>query len=83
MNSVSSECPALAGIIGNRVKIPNDPVTVNGESSATCHCPKDEKARQAAIRESGNLLRWKDEVSSAESCSSELAESEESVSGSS
>ena len=39
-----SECPAICGERGNRVRIPNDPVTVNGQSFAQCHCRTGEKA---------------------------------------
>ena len=30
----TQQCPARAGIIGNRVEIPGDPVTVSGERAA-------------------------------------------------
>ena len=30
----TQQCPAHAGIIGNRVEIPGDPVTVSGERAA-------------------------------------------------
>lgn len=43
------------GIIGNRVKIPSDPVTVSDERAAVCHC-ESEKARPVWKREPGNLL---------------------------
>ena len=45
---------------GNRVRIPNDPVTVNAESAANAIVPWNEKARQAEMRKSGNLLRRND-----------------------
>ena len=46
---------------GNRVKIPSDPVTVNGERTASAIAVQPlhgEKARYAVIRKPGNLLDW-------------------------
>jgi len=34
MIMTTRQCPARAGIIGNRVEIPGDPVTVSGERAA-------------------------------------------------
>ncbi len=55
--NIHIQCSPLSGgeIIGNRVKVPNDPVTVIGEQAAKCHCTS-EKARYAETRKSGNLL---------------------------
>ena len=40
IQSKLSKCrSAQEWVIGNRVQIPNDPVTVNGESAAQRHCP--------------------------------------------
>ena len=50
------QCPARAGIIGNRVEIPGDPVTVSGERAAFAIAYPCEKARRRVIREPGNLL---------------------------
>ena len=46
------------GLKGNRVKIPSDPVTVNGESTAYAIVPIGMRRRGRALsRKSGNLLR--------------------------
>lgn len=47
--------PVGGEIIENRVRIPNDPVTVIGEQATKCHCVS-EKAWYAETRKSGNLL---------------------------
>ena len=49
-------CPGYPGIIGKRVQIPYDPVTVTESLSATCHCPKGEKARNAKTRSQETCL---------------------------
>lgn len=45
---------------GNRVKIPNDPVTVNAEQAVETIVLQNEKVRQAWRRKSGNLLKRND-----------------------
>ena len=46
-NYIFGKCPAPAGVKGNRVRVPSDPVTVNGERAA------DAIAAQGAVRRRG------------------------------
>lgn len=50
----------LGRLKGNRVKIPNDPVTVNAEQAVETIVLQNEKVRQALRRKSGNLLKRND-----------------------
>lgn len=43
-SKISVQCSSQEEIIGNRMKVPSDPVTVNGELSAKSHC-ESEKGR--------------------------------------
>ena len=52
------QCPARAGMIGNRVEIPGDPVTVSGEQAANAIAQGVRRRGTAMIREPGNLL-WR------------------------
>ena len=45
---------------GNRVKIPNDPVTVNAEQAVDTIVLQNETGRQAWRRKSGHLRKWND-----------------------
>ena len=53
-------CAFLGRLKGNRVKIPNDPVTVNAEQAVETIVLQNEKVRQALRRKSGNLLKRND-----------------------
>lgn len=44
-----SKCPACAGVKGNRVQLPSDPVTVNGERAAAMPLSR----RQGGVRRRG------------------------------
>ena len=46
-NYIFGKCPAPAGVKGNRVRVPSDPVTVNGERAA------EAIAAQSAVRRRG------------------------------
>ncbi len=53
--------PRFAGMIGNRVQFPGDPVTVSGERAAAAIAPHAvrqgvRRRGHAVIREPGNLL---------------------------
>ena len=44
-NFIEDQVPSLRRRVKeNRVKVPGDPVTVNGQSFAQCHCRTGEKA---------------------------------------